>query len=75
MAARRRGGGMSVGRIIMNIFWGILLIGLSIALLRAFNWDVFGIVNWIWNIASKIVYAVADFFSGNETFQNVTKAP
>lgn len=75
MAHKRGGRGMSIGRMIMNVFWGILLIGLAMALLRAFDWDIFGIIEWIWSGASKLVTAVADFFTGNATFQKVTKAP
>lgn len=53
----------------------IIGIGLLYALLRAFNWDVFVLVDWAWSWIVSIVTSIADFFSGNDTFQKVTKAP
>lgn len=66
---------MNIGRIIKNIIWGILLSGLMYALLRAFNYDPFAIVEWAWNGIFSIVTRIADFLTGNAAFQEVTKAP
>lgn len=70
-----KSGGNSVGRIIMKIFWTLLCLGLLYALLRAFNWDPFVLLEWAWNWIVAIVTRIADFFTGNEAFQRVTKAP
>lgn len=82
MAARRRGGGKGMNMII-KIILIIVGAGFVMALMRAFNYDVFGIIDWIWRtgvnviswVFNKPISGVADTFSGNESFQNLTKAP
>ena len=64
-----------MSRIIVKIFWTLILLGLGYALLRAFNWDPFSLLEWAWDWSVAIVTKVADFFTGNEAFQKVTKAP
>lgn len=72
MALRGR---RSIGNTILKVIGYFLLGGLLIALLRAFDFDPFGIIDWIWNIGTSILNKIADWFSNNDTFQNVTRAP
>lgn len=52
-----------------------LAVGLIVALLREFGWDPFlaaeWIISWVWEVVSRI----ADLWSSNETFKEVTKKP
>lgn len=74
MATRaRRGGG--VGGFLMKGLLFVVAAGLLLALLRAFNWDPFGVVSWAGNLGWSVIDWVSDLFSSNETFQKVTEAP
>lgn len=54
---------------------GIVATGLILALLKAFNFDLFGLCDWAIAWVINILTTVSDFFSGNPTFQKVVEAP
>lgn len=54
---------------------GIVVTGLIFALLRAFNFDLFGLFDWVIGWAIGIITSVSDFFSGNPTFQKIVESP
>lgn len=54
---------------------GVVIAGLFLALLRAFNFDLFGLFDWAIAWVINVLTAVSDFFSGNPTFQKVVEAP
>lgn len=62
-------------RMIGKIVGWIVMAGLIWALLRAFNWDLFGLFNWIWTWGTSLITSVADFLSGNATFQKIVETP
>jgi putative flippase GtrA len=70
MAARKSSGGM-----VKQILIFFLACGFGLAVLRVFNYDPFGVVDWLFSWASNIIGRIADFFSGNETFQKATRKP
>lgn len=70
---KRSGGG--VISTISRAFMYLMLAGLIIALLRVFNWDPFGVMEWLWSMVMGVVLYVSDWFSGNETFREITRAP
>lgn len=58
-------------RFIMSIILTLVLIGLAVAVLRWFNWDIGAVFSWIWNLLVTIVNNIADFFVHNSFFQNL----
>lgn len=53
----------------------LVLMGLAVALLRAFDFDPFGIIDWIFSWVGTVVSAIADFFGGNQYFKTFTDKP
>lgn len=72
-AAKRKSGDF------MSTMWKTIMIvsalGLLLALMRAFGWDIFSIIEWVFGWFSAVVNAVADFFSGNASFQRAVQEP
>lgn len=62
-------------RAIGKIFMWVMVAGLLLALLRAFNFDLFGLGDWLIGWITGIITTVSDFFSGNPTFQKIVEAP
>lgn len=54
------------------VMW-VLVAGLLLALLRAFNWDPFGVIGWAWSWASGLVTTVSDAFASNPAFQKAVE--
>lgn len=61
----------TVGKVLMYI----VLAGLIVALLRAFNMDLFGLFDWLWGLVSGAVTSISDFFTRNPTFQKMVGTP
>lgn len=72
MAGSKSGG--IVGTIWKTVI-ALIIIGASVALLRAFDWDVFSVINWVWSWLTTIVDNIANFFTGRSEFQEIVKAP
>lgn len=60
-------------KMILQIVGYVIIAGLMLALLRAFDWDVIALVQWIADFVMNIVNAIADSFSRNQTFNEVVK--
>jgi hypothetical protein len=73
MPGKNSGGGL--GHTIGRVLLALVLIGFLIAVLRVFDWDPFGVIDWAWNLVTTVVTRISDFFSGNRTFQEVFTAP
>ena len=58
-----------------NIVLGLFVAGLVLAIMRAFNWDPFGVVEWLGSFVVHIVNHIANFFSGNDTFKTTVDGP
>ena len=56
------------------ILAGVLL-GILVAVLRVFDWDIFALVDWIWERITGFINAIADWLTGNKNFQQVVSAP
>lgn len=67
--------GVNVFGILKKVILAILVLGVLVAVMRAFDWDVFGVVDWIWTFFSGLVMSVADFLTGRSEFQQIVKAP
>lgn len=52
----------------------IVFIGLGLALLQAFNWDIGAIITWAYEGVMKLINAVADFFINLPIFQQVVSS-
>ncbi len=58
-------------RTILMVVAAFVLIGLAVALLEVFNWDIGALFEWAWGAAMGIVNAIADLFAGNSFFQRM----
>lgn len=58
-----------------NIVLGLFAAGLILAIMRAFSWDPFGVVEWLGSFVVHIVDHIANFFSGNDTFRTTVEGP
>lgn len=61
-------------KIIISSLVSVVVIGLALALLRSFDWDIAELLNWVWGFVIGLVESVADFFTGNKTFQKVVSS-
>lgn len=68
-------GKSSAGNIFMTIVWIVLGTVLAVAVLRAFDWNLFGVINWVVGWFSYVVGYGADLLTGNPTFQDLTTVP
>ena len=59
----------------MRFFGGLLVIGLAVAVLRTFNWDIFAFMAWVAQFAVSVVTYISDYFTQSEIFQNIFKTP
>lgn len=62
-------------RFLGRVLLGILVTGLIYALLRAFNFDLFGLFDWAIAWVLDVLTKVSDLFSSNPTFQKAVEAP
>lgn len=62
-------------RTIGKVIGWIVIAGLALALLRAFNFDVIGVIQWAFNWIWGAIMTVADFLTGNPTFQRAVDSP
>lgn len=62
-------------RRITNGIVGLIVVGFFVALLRQFDWDPFAAAEWALSWVWDSITRVADIWSNNETFQEVTKKP
>lgn len=60
---------MLLVRTIISFIVGLLIVGLVVAVLRVFDWNVVAAFEWLIGLSMSIVNTVADFFMGNPTFQ------
>jgi hypothetical protein len=71
--AKKKSGG------IMSTFWrGVMIVaalGLLLAIMKAFGWDIFALIEWAFSWVSTVINAVADFFMGNPSFQKAVQEP
>lgn len=56
-------------RTVISFIVGIAVIGLCVAILRQFDWNVVAAFEWLFGLSMGAINAVADFFQGNPTFQ------
>lgn len=56
-------------RTIIGFVVGLVVIGLCVAVLRVFDWNVVEAFQWLLGLSSLAVNTVADVFQGNPTFQ------
>lgn len=73
MAQAKRGGG--VGSMFMKSLMYLIIGGFLFALLRTFDYDPFGVINWIFEMFMGTLTRIADVFTGNDTFRRLTSAP
>lgn len=56
-------------RTVLSFVVGLVVIGLCVAVLRVFDWNVVAAFEWLVGLGMGLVNTVADFFQGNPTFQ------
>ena len=61
-------------RTILSIILGIVAIGLGVALLNAFDWDIGALFTWAWNLVAGLIEGIADWFYENPFFRRVTES-
>lgn len=59
-------------RFIMNGIFMLVAIGLFIAVMRQFDWDFIAAFEWLFGLFFSIVDRIAEFFSNNKTFNEMT---
>jgi hypothetical protein len=64
-----------VFRFLGRCLLGIVVTGLLLALMRAFNFDLFGLCDWAIKWIINVLTSISDFFSGNPTFQKIVESP
>lgn len=62
-------------KFIINGILALVVVGFGIAVLESFDWDIFAVIEWMFSFTYSIVDRIAEFFSSNKTFQEVTSAP
>ena len=63
-----------MGRV-LNGFIFLVVAGLVVAILREFGWDPFAAAEWAFSKVWATINHVADLWSNNETFREVTEKP
>lgn len=63
-----------MGRVLSGFVF-IIVAGLLVAILKEFDWDPFAAAAWAFNNLWNTITHVADLWSGNDTFKEVTKEP
>lgn len=58
----------TIWQIISVLIW----LGLALAILIAFDWDIIAIFSWIYNFFKDIIIRIADFFVNNDLFRRAT---
>lgn len=71
--ARRRSGG--IGNRFLQVVGYILLAAVILALLRTFDMDPFGVIDWLWSWLVSIVTRISDWLMNNEVFREITDKP
>lgn len=61
-----------IGGTALKILGVFVVLGFIVALLRVFNWDPFGVIDWIIFWITTIITSISDWFGGNEYFQAFT---
>lgn len=56
-------------RFIGSLIGSLILAGLGLALLWAFDWDLAAIVQWAWRLGSSLIDLVAQWFTNASWFQ------
>lgn len=67
--AQKGGGGF--GSKILRGLGFLVIIGLGLAILKIFNYDPFGFVDWLLSTAWNIIQKISNWFASNETFQKI----
>lgn len=56
---------------VLGVVGGVIALGLFIALMNAFNWDLGAFVEWLWAWVTGLIGGVASFFENNSWFRDV----
>lgn len=64
-----------MGLLLKKVFMSILFAGLLLALLRVFNYDPFGIFEWIVSWLKWVIDSIANLFLGSPIFHDITRKP
>jgi len=67
--------GRSISNFLMKGLFFLVIAGMLLAFARHFNWDLFGIVDWLWTVLSGIVIKISEIFSDNPLFREGVSAP
>lgn len=62
-------------KMLINGVVGIVALGFIVAIGQAFGGDPFAVIEWLVGRGLDMIGAIADWFSSNETFKDVTKEP
>lgn len=60
---------------VLNGLATLALIGLVVAILRAFDWDIIAAADWLLSWFWDTITKVADIWSNNDSFKEATKKP
>lgn len=56
-------------RFVMNLIATLVVLGLFLALVITFNWDLGAIAEWAWGISVWVIGVIADWFMSLPIFQ------
>ena len=62
-----------IAKFLKSVVLFVVVAGVLVALLKAFNWDPFSLLSWIVNGFWSLINAISNFFVSNDTFQSMTK--
>lgn len=58
-----------MARLLLNLAATVLVVGLAVALLITFHWDIGAIIEWAWGRTVWLIGKVADWFMAMPWFQ------
>lgn len=59
---------------LLMIASSIVLVGVGIAVLQAFDWDIGAVITWAYEGVMGLVNGVANFLGDNPTFQKIVSS-
>lgn len=60
-------------KLLISAAGSVVLLGLGLALMTAFDWDLGAVLSWAWGFGNGLVGTVVEFFLKNPPFQEAVR--